>query len=428
MKKLTSNIAFLMSEKVIVLLIGLLSNVVVIRYLGVEDFGNLALFQVYYALIVSITEFGLRRVYSSLQSVKREKLVFLQTLKIKILISFIFSLVVVSFIGLRGDETYYYWLLLAVLASPLELYVYHFEANLKNDLLVKIRVTVAIALAILRIALCLLKADLYLIAISFALNNLIINIICCFMVTRRDNFLVKIKSNSAKKVITKHIFERSFFFWVSMVIVQVNMRTDQLMLSSIATVAQVGIYAGAYKLIEQLMAVPSILSSVFLPYISKNKEINKDDYLTKLYAFIIFTTLIISVPAVLCAPYIIPLLLGNGFEASVPVFQILCLSFPFLALANISGLYYSLNMLEKFAVFRNACGLGSSLLLNYIFIKEFGTNGAAFSVMISYFLISFVYEYALKQTRKNAVMKLKAVKFIFTPYFYSELRSLVKPR
>ncbi|MBX4748017.1 oligosaccharide flippase family protein, partial [Klebsiella pneumoniae] len=244
MKKLTSNIAFLMSEKVIVLLIGLLSNVVVIRYLGVENFGQLALFQVYYALIVSITEFGLRRVYSSLQSVKREKLVFLQTLKIKILISFIFSLVVVTFIGLRGDETYYYWLLLAVLASPLELYVYHFEANLKNDLLVKIRVTVAIALAILRITLCLLKADLYLIAISFALNNLIINVICCFMVTRRHNFLVKIKSNSAKKVITKHIFERSFFFWVSMVIVQVNMRTDQLMLSSIATVAQVGIYAG----------------------------------------------------------------------------------------------------------------------------------------------------------------------------------------
>lgn len=118
------------------------------------------------------------------------------------------------------------------------------------------------------------------------------------------------------------------------------------------------------------MAVPSILSSVFLPFISKNKDINKDEYLTKLYAFIIFTTLVISIPAVLCAPYIIPLLLGKGFEASVPVFQILCLSFPFLALANISGLYYSLNMLEKFAVFRNACGLGSSLILNYIFIKS----------------------------------------------------------
>lgn len=146
---------------------------------------------------------------------------------------------VVAFIGLRGDETYYYWLLLAVLASPLELYVYHFEANLKNDLLVKIRVTVAIALAILRIAVCLLKADLYLIAISFALNNLIINIICCFLVTRREKFLVKIKA-TLQKVITKHIFERSFFFWISMVIVQVNMRTDQLMLSSIATVAQVG--------------------------------------------------------------------------------------------------------------------------------------------------------------------------------------------
>jgi O-antigen/teichoic acid export membrane protein len=429
MNKLASNILFLISEKILIIIINLASNIFVIRYLGVEYFGKLAIFQVYYALLIAISEFGLRRIYSSLTSISREKLLFRQCFKIKVFTASLLGGALLCVLVLSsGTDYYYYFLLLAVIASPFELFVYHFEANLQNQLLVKIRVSLSISLAVLRVVLCLIHADFYLIVFTFAINNLLINFICSYLVSKKISLAVPIKSKYFRKIVSTHIFERSFFFWISMIIVQVNMRTDQLLLSNIASITEVGIYAGAYKLVEQLMMIPSILSSVFLPYISKNKNINKTEYLKRLYA----STLALSIPicaiAILLAPYILPMLLGKSFIQSVSVFQILCIAFPFLALANLSGLYYSLNMLERYAVYRNFLGLISSIILNYFFISSMGSEGAALSVLISYFLMTFVYELFLKKTQGNAILKINSVKLLFTVSFYKDLLSIVKAK
>ncbi|HGZ0324611.1 TPA: flippase, partial [Klebsiella pneumoniae] len=61
------------------------------------------------------------------------------------------TLLVVYFFKL---DVIYYLLALAFLASPFESYSYHFEANLNNQLLSKIRVSVSLFLALLRILLC----------------------------------------------------------------------------------------------------------------------------------------------------------------------------------------------------------------------------------------------------------------------------------
>ncbi|OUE90409.1 hypothetical protein AZZ82_000495, partial [Klebsiella aerogenes] len=68
MKKLISNIIYLISEKFLTTFILLVSNIIVIRYLGVESFGELAIFQIYYALAITVSEFGIRRVYSSFRT------------------------------------------------------------------------------------------------------------------------------------------------------------------------------------------------------------------------------------------------------------------------------------------------------------------------------------------------------------------------
>ncbi|HAT3716084.1 TPA: oligosaccharide flippase family protein, partial [Serratia marcescens] len=84
MSNLVKNIFYLVTEKFATTFILLLSNVIVIRYLGVEDFGKLAIFQLYYLLAVTVSEFGIRRVYSSLKSPSREALIFNQAFNIKL--------------------------------------------------------------------------------------------------------------------------------------------------------------------------------------------------------------------------------------------------------------------------------------------------------------------------------------------------------
>jgi len=411
MNNLTSNVIYLIVEKIITTLVLLVSNIVVIRYLGVEDFGKLALFQLYYALAVTVSEFGIRRVYSSLKSRTRESLIFKEAFNIKIMSSGVFLMLSLSFLFYNNYNVEYYAILLAFVASPLEIYTYHFEANLNNQLLSKVRVFTSLLLSILRIALCFFSVDMIYIVMSFAINNIVVNSICLFL-AKKEMKVITLRNNKHRSIVRNHLFSRSFFFWISVVIVQLNLRTDQFMLSVLAGTTSVGIYAGAYKLVEQFMAIPSMLAGVFLPHVSRSEGVNKDVYLKNLYLYSFLISCGVSIFCVLLAPFLLPLLLGSAFSESIPVFQILVLSLPILVLVNLSGLYYSVHKLERYAVFRNAFGLVLSLILNAAFIDFFGVIGAAISVLISYTCVAFLIEWLLPITRPNARLKLDVIKDI----------------
>ncbi|HGT8039069.1 TPA: oligosaccharide flippase family protein, partial [Escherichia coli] len=208
-------------------------------------------------------------------------------------------------------------------------------ANLKNDLLVKLRVTVTLSLALIRIYLCYIKADITLLMFSFVLNYALTNFIC-IVIAKRNNFnYVALNKKTNRRKVRKYILSRSFFFWVSVLAVQLNMRTDQLMLSALAGTASVGIYAGAYKLVEQLMSIPSILANVLLPHISRNVQSNKEKYLLEVYKISMLASLPICIILLFIAPLLLPLLLGREFIDSVPIFQILISALPILVIVNV---------------------------------------------------------------------------------------------
>ncbi|MEH8568537.1 oligosaccharide flippase family protein [Klebsiella quasipneumoniae subsp. quasipneumoniae] len=421
MKGIAYNVSALIIEKFLVTIILMTSNIVVIRYLGAEKFGELALFQVYLALVTVVTEFGVRRVYTSQKSVKSEQNIFSEVIFVKSIIATLFFVFFIVLLYSFSIDKKYMLLAIVFIVSPWEAYSYHFEANLKNDLLVKLRVTVTLTLALIRIYLCYIKADVILLMLSFVLNYALTNFICV-VIARKNKFnYIPLKKKSSRIKIRKYILNRSFFFWVSVLAVQLNMRTDQLMLSALAGTASVGIYAGAYKLVEQLMSIPSILANVLLPHISRNVQSDKEKYLFEVYKISMLAALPICIILLFTAPLLLPLLLGKEFVDSVPIFQILISALPILVIVNVSGLYYSIFKLEKYAVYRNVFGLGLSLILNFVFIKYLGAIGAAISVFISYTLLAYVFEWILPLTRKNAHLKLQALISIFNTKTYQEI-------
>ncbi|HAT1618854.1 TPA: oligosaccharide flippase family protein [Raoultella planticola] len=425
MKGIAYNVSALIIEKVLVTFILMASNIVVIRYLGAESFGLLSLFQVYLALITVVTEFGVRRVYTAQKSVRRELIIFRETFYMKVFIAIVMIAAFLILVYFTDINKYYLFLVIIFIVSPWETYSYHFEANLRNDLLVKIRVSITLSLAIIRIALCLIKADISLLMLSFVLNYVITNL-CCYIFAKKYKFKpLKLKGKIKRIKIKKYILSRSFFFWISVLAVQLNMRTDQILLSTIAGAASVGIYAGAYKLVEQLMGIPSILANVLLPHISRNVQGDKDKYLFDIYRISMLVSLPICATLFVLAPYILPALLGKEFLKSVGIFEVLISALPILVVVNISGLYYSIFKLEKYALFRNVFGLIVSIILNYIFIKSYGAIGAAISVFISYTLLAYVFEWVLPVTRKNAKLKFLALLSIFNIKTYQEIFAYV---
>ncbi len=417
-RSIASNLGWLLLERVVVTLLVFVANLYVIRYLGAERFGMLALFQVWLALTLTGTDFGLRRVFLALARSRAIGLVLGATVRVKLAVGT--SAGTVLALALWAFEAPpQYWLLLSVLAlAPLEAYVYHFEAQLRNDLLARIRITLALAMAGARVGLCVGGAGVAALAVTYVLPSLLLWTTCRVLARGHTR---PVASSARQDAVSGHVLRRAGFFFGSMVLVQLHARIAQLLLAAFADRAELGYYAGAFKFIEQLALLPAMVSSVLLPALSRGSSGQTAHKLEAVYFAAFLASLALAAGLVLTAPTLIALTLGPGFAPAAPVLAVLACGVPAVFLANLSGLFYSLERMEHWALLRNFAGLAVGLALGLVLIPRHGALGAAWSMVASYAFVAFAVEWCSPHLRRNALIKLRAFGALFSPRGYGAL-------
>lgn len=419
-RSVASNLAWLLGERVALTLVVFVSNVYVIRYLGAERFGELALFQVYLALTLTSTEFGLRRVFLALGQARAVQLVLAATVRIKMALGALLAVVIVgAVIGLHGRPEFLL-LLVVVALAPLEAYVYHFEAQLRNDLLARIRIVLALALAALRVGLCAGGFGVTAIAATYVLPGVLLGLVCRTL-ARREAPPPAPPHPAREAAVRGHVLRRSCFFFGSVILVQLHSRTDQLLLNAFAGSAELGIYAGAYKFLEQILMFPAMLTAVLLPALSRRSEAETTRGLEQAYFAILVLALAMAVGFSVAARPLVAIVLGPGFERAAGVLAILAWGIPGLFLASASGLFYSVNGLEQRAFVRNLMGLATAVGLGLILIPRYGAAGAAWSMVASYSFLAFGAEWCWAPLHRNARLKVRAVAALFSMRSYGAL-------
>jgi O-antigen/teichoic acid export membrane protein len=411
-----ASILWLAGERVATTLVVFASNLLVIRYLGAERFGHLALFQVVLALLMVCMDFGLRRVFLSLGGARALPLVGAATWRIKAGLALLLSAALGAAVvwGPAGPE---YLLLLGLfVAAPLDIYLYRFEAHLRNDLLVRIRVGLALAMALLRVALCWRGADLAVIAATFVAPPLLLNL-CVAVLWHR---LEGPKSAPARggnearprarlRTIEGHVLRRALWGFGAVLLLQLGLRSDQLLLSQLGGPQELGWYASAYKFIEQITLLATMVNGILLPALSRRGEAETRARLQSIY----FATLVASIgsAAVLggAAGFIVNAAFGPGFAPAAPVLSILALAIPGVAMALVGTLYYSLAGADAQLMLRALAGLALSVVANLLLIPRYGAVGAAWAVVVSQSLIAFGVDSLTAATRPNNVLKWRAV-------------------
>ena len=415
---IATNLAWLLAERVLVTLVVFVSNVYVIRTLGATRFGELALFQVYLALTLTGTEFGLRRVFLALGRSRAVGLVVDATVAIKLAVGALLGVALA--VALRQlDSRPEYFLLLAVVAlAPLEAYVYHFEAQLRNDLLARIRIGLALAMAGARVVLCLSGAGVPTLAATYVLPSVLLWLACRVLARRRPRPRATPRRRAA---VRGHVLRRAAFFFGSVILLQLHARIDQLLLAALAGSAELGIYAGAFKFIEQLALLPAMLTGVLLPALSRRAAGDTASSLHVVYFAAFAASLGLAAALALGAGPLVALALGPGFAAAAPVLTVLAWGVPALFLANVSGLFYSLEGMEHWAFLRNLAGLALGLALGLVLIPRYGALGAAWSMVTSYSFVAFAVEWCAPRLRRNARLKARAFGALFSPRGYGAL-------
>jgi O-antigen/teichoic acid export membrane protein len=432
-KRIVSNIAWMLVERVIVALAVLASNIYVVRSLGVSRFGELSYLLAILGLVVVAADFGLRRVLLVSFGGSASGALVSATLLLKTVVAVLLGAACYVAFLQSGDAGFLAMVLFCVFA-PLEVYAFVMQAELRNDLLAKIRTGLALAGAGARVWLCLEgMGSVNILLLTHVVQSVLLTLAAWAWTASDAKKTWRVSFSHFSRVwrLSRIVFSKSIYFFFSVLIIQAHYRVDQIMISKIAGSAELGMYSAAYKLVEQLLMVPAIISAVLLPQMAlnrKNRELTKDR-LSMIYGTTILASVAVAIPVMLMADPLIRLAFGAEFAAAGGVLFYLMLGVPFLFLANMSGLYFTVFGQERQAFIRNLGGLAVNVALNLVMIPRYGATGAALSTVASYFMVAVGTELIFwTRFREHLGIKWVAMTNLFRITSYKELIYVLRGR
>ena len=161
---------------------------------------------------------------------------------------------------------------------------------------------------------------------------------------------------------------------------------DTILLSHLQGEGATGIYNASNRIIQQMRQIPALLAPAFLPAMTQLAIFNPQRFaaLLRKGLFYLFA-LILPVVVIIClsAPYLLPLVYGSGFSASVGVLQIQIWA-AILEILN-GFVFLSLMAQKKYKTLALLCGIGAlvNVSLNLILIPLISVRGAAVAILAS---------------------------------------------
>jgi len=214
-----------------------------------------------------------------------------------------------------------------------------------------------------------------------------------------------------KKKITNVYLEFDLLFWKSIIIQSlpfaltglfslINFKIDQVILSFMTTDAIVGWYSAAYKIIDMLAILPSILLTALYPVLSRYYQESKV-LLKKSFHLALRAVIILCIPIVigvfLLADKIIIILYGQDYLNSIGVLKILI----FISLISFvnTPLFVTLNAIgkQKITMINTAFTALVNIVMNIILIPLWSLKGAALATIIAEITFFALSSYQLKK-------------------------------
>jgi O-antigen/teichoic acid export membrane protein len=310
---------------------------------------------------------------------------FLPVMIFFVIVFFVFSSQITSYIGV-GPELIYTVILMFVLSAILNFisYIYQSIDKMKKSAYVifsqKLFYLICLALVFFNI----MKADLTLVLvllnISFLatviLNLFIFDFSKVFPYTFNKNYLKKIWSYSWPQLIG---FPGLYIInYIDIVVIKKYM-----------TLHDVGTYSVAYNGFMNICIFIGIIHTIFLPLLVEYKTKKKYDQIKKYFDKIpLFTGIwiVLTIIGLLLSGHVIPLIFSQKYVASVPSFNVLLFASIFyfisICLLPIVNAFDFIFYSQIFNIVRAAINITGDLIL----VPKIGIIGAAYSTAAAYFI------------------------------------------
>jgi len=409
------NAAWLFSDKLLRMGVGLFVSVWVARYLGPVDFGLLSFAIAFVSIFGALSTLGLPGIV--VRDIVSDPKSGLETLgssfalqvaggitafSLLLVLIPIFrpqdrsALSVVAIIGLtllfKGSESIKCW----------------FESQVQSKYAVWAENAVFVAITAVKVGLMLAGASLLAFAWVTFLEGLLTAILLFAMYQWVGGRIQSWKFSFAR---AKTLLQHGWPLILSGLAVMVYMRIDQIMLGQMLNDKAVGIYAAAVRVSEAWYFIPVAIVGSAFPALLDARKTSETLYLEqfqKLYDVLVMIALVVAIPTTFLSDRMMETLYGREYLEAGTILSIHIWTALFVFLGVASGKWLLAENRQLLAFQRVFLGMLVNIALNWVWIPRYGGVGAAVATLISQATAALLIDAVHKETRLMFRMKIKA--------------------
>lgn len=419
--KFFSNTSWMLFEKAYRMILVLIVNVLLARYLGPHDYGLLNYVISVVSIFAIVASGGLDEllVREYVNNEEKEAQLTGSGLLIKGSLALALTVPVISY-GWVFSESHTEFLLFAIISLIMffqsgKVFESYFQAKVEAKYSSIAQALQMTTVSFVRIGLIIGKFSLIWFALAVALEwflFLTFNLIF-FHKKNQSSFknLYQIKIDTVKKLISE-----AWPLIFSGLLVSIYLKIDQVMLRHMLDESQVGIYVAATRLSESWYFFPMVITSSLFPSIIIAKTKSANDYMShllRLYSSLFWLSVIVGTFIFFTSDYIISFLYGAEYLQSAFILTIHIWNGALVSFGLVSSKWLLNEGLIKHTMYRTLAGAVVNIGLNFILIPISGVTGAALATLASQLVAAYLYDLSNQKLRES--FKLKTISVFYLP-------------
>jgi len=186
----------------------------------------------------------------------------------------------------------------------------------------------------------------------------------------------------------KELLSHSWPIIASGLIMMVYQKMDQILIKRFLDLNSGGNYAAAVRMSEASYFIPVAICAAVFPGIVNAKNNKELQYkrLTQLYSLLIWSAIIISVGGTIFGDWVIRVMYKQGYELAPAVFKIHIWTTVPVFFSTAWGIWMIAENKQRLIIFLQIISLLCCFFLHINLIPRFGINGAAISVVSTYYV------------------------------------------
>ena len=413
--KYFKNTTWLFGEKILRMIAGLSVGVWVARYLGPEQFGLFSYAGSFVGLFTVVATLGLDGIVirELVKDESRRDELIGTAFWLKVMGAFGVLLILAIVVNFTSNDSYTNTLVFIIASATIfqsfNVIDFYFSSKVLSRYVVYANVISLLLSSIMKVALILNDAPLIAFAWVILFDSFVVAMGFIYFYFKNNLSLKKWKFD---KIVTINLLKDSWPLILSGAVLMIQARIDQVMLKEMLGTIEVGYYSVTLRLIEATGFVTMMLKSSLFPAIQNAKKVSESLYQNRLlnfYRLNFLLFLVVAIPLFLFSEQIVVLLFGVAYQPAGVLLALMSIRLLFANMGVARDVFMLTENLMKFSLITMILGAVVNIVLNYLWIPEYGGKGAIVATIFSFTVTVFLLDIFYCKTRGNVILQIKSI-------------------